>query len=157
MYNAILKADFESSQRVTQEQLEISYMELYRYVPELQTKFDETIKEIRVAEGRSHESVKTVLQRTLVHDLGDRTITLMKPDARQINIGNDLRIAATTEETRAHEEIEKTTRQLRGQMLCLINLPDEWLQDPAKRKAAVSDILSIRTCQPLPLPSPEEK
>jgi hypothetical protein len=144
MYNALQKARFESSKRIAEEELEISYMELYRYVPELQSTFDETIKKIREAEDSSHNRIESALQDTLRNDLGTTEFKHYDATARQIQLGNDLRGEVTAQKDQLHEQIEQTTRQLRAQMLCLINLPSETLRDPAKRKGAVSEIAAMR-------------
>jgi hypothetical protein len=144
MYDAQRKADFESSKRIAGEQLEISYMELYRYVPELQPKFDETINKIRTMEESSHDALESSLQKVLNDDIqGPKPGSPKTANRKQMDVGNDLRGEAKAEEARLHSEIETTTRQLRGQMLCLINLPDQTLRDPAERKVAVAKILSM--------------
>ena len=66
MYQAIQEADLRASERVSKEELETSYMELYRYIPELQKPFDDTIEQIKTKRRKpSHDDLKDALQQEL--------------------------------------------------------------------------------------------
>jgi hypothetical protein len=138
LFEALNKADFDSSKRTSDEQLEVAYVDLYRYVPELQSLFDQTIEKIKVAETKSH----THLAQSLQDKLFDPALLKLQ---RTPAIGNPLREEVSAERTRLHKEIEDITLSLRTKMLTLIQLPDEDLQDPTRRSAAVKIIIGSDT------------
>ena len=145
LYKGLQEANLKASERISQEELEISYMELYRYVPELQTPFDETISAIKKTEADSRTDLAAALQDQLPKSITgehlDACYTGSDSTSPQIPIGNDLRCIVYQNKEQTHEEIQKKTSQLRAQMLCVIKLPDGKLRDSPKRTDAVRRIL----------------
>jgi len=153
MYKGLQEAGLRASERISKEELETSYMELYRYVQELQNPFDDTITSIKQREQQSHDDLEDKLQ-TALGDCIQEAVTRKwllctnqndKPSTPpQIRIGNHLRIITGLQREQAHKAIEQITQTLRAKMLCVIRLPDDQLRDSPVRADAVKKILDAK-------------
>jgi hypothetical protein len=126
LVKGLKEAEAKSSQRVVDEQLQLSYMELYGYVPALQTLFDSTIDQIKGAEKDSHEQVSLSLQNIL---RDRKTLNLTNSP----EIGNPMRGKADTARKDLRLKIRSITEPLREKMLALIQMSDDDLANSIKR------------------------
>jgi len=139
LYRGLKDAESKASQRIIDEQLEISYMELYGYIPSLEPPFEKIRQGIKKAETDSHRRLEAALQCKI---LGPDSpgcpedpeyLTNMR-DRDSGRMGNALRGEAEVERKRLRVQIDEITSPLRTNMLRLIQLEDKKLLD----KAAVS-------------------
>jgi hypothetical protein len=132
LFDALRDAEGKASQRIVDEQLEISYMELYRYVPSLRPPFDKIKKEIEDAEKAPHRRLEIKLQNDI----------LLRKDLLRASVssamGEQLRVDAASERSALRAEIEGITKPLRDNMVKLINLEDQELIDSDKRAAVIA-------------------
>lgn len=135
LYRGCMDAESKSSQRIVDEQLQVSYMELYGYVPELQPVFDKTIREIKDAEAKSHESLMDQLQE-MVRNPEVQALTT-SPE-----IGNPMRYKITDSRKELADKIQETTGPLRTKMLRLIQLSDDQLADASERTRQIKRIIA---------------
>ncbi|MFZ0308576.1 MAG: hypothetical protein WAL89_10400 [Candidatus Sulfotelmatobacter sp.] len=131
LFDALKEAEGKASQRIVEEQLEISYMELYRYVPSLRPPFDKIKDEIGSKERASHRRLEVKLQ----EDMFDES--LLKATGSFV-MGKKLREDAQTERELLHQQIEQITQPLQENMLKLINLTDDELLDSRKRASVIA-------------------
>ena len=135
LYRGCMDAESKSSQRIVDEQLQVSYMELYGYVPELQPVFDKTIREIKDAEAKSHEELMDRLQEMA----RSRDIRALSTSPE---IGNPMRFKITDSRKALAAKIQETTGPLRSKMLQLIQLSDDQLADASKRTIEIKRIIA---------------
>ena len=135
LYRGYMDAESKSSQRIVDEQLQVSYMELYGYAPELQPVFDKTIAEIKDVEAGSHDELIGTLQQML----RDPKFLALSGSPE---IGNQMRFKITDSKKELNAKIQQTTRPLRSKMLRLIQLTDDQLADATKRSAEIKRIIS---------------
>ena len=96
LYTGMKVAEGTASQRIVDEQLEIAYMDLYGYVPNLKPPFDQIRENIQRAEQASHERLENKLQTI---DLQNRKALLSSDSA---TMGNLLRSDVESERVRLH-------------------------------------------------------
>jgi hypothetical protein len=144
MYKGLLKAGADASERIVKEQLQVAYMELYGYVPELQTVFDNTITSIKEAEASSHKELSKALQEQLPN------LELQRL-SDTVSIGNLLRKTVDLARLELRTKIRKIAAPLRAKMLALIQQPDDVLAD-IERRAKFTKELATRKDEPGVLP-----
>jgi hypothetical protein len=137
LYRGLMDAEAKASQRIGDEQLQISYMELYSYVPTLQTTFDQTISEIKIAETESHKVLADKLQSIL-----------RNPDILKLSdspaIGNELRSAARAARASLREQIQGIADPLRKKMVQFIQLGDGELANASRRSEIWDGMARVR-------------
>ncbi len=143
LYKGLMDAAAKASQRIIEEQLQIAYMELFAYVPELQKDFERVVPEIHEVEQRIHTKVEAELQAELFRLMSDEA-TLTKMKHPRIEIGNALRDVAWRRRQGLRSEIHNATMQLRNRMVELIERSDAELGD-AKTRAALVSVPAIET------------
>jgi hypothetical protein len=131
LFDALKDAEGKASQRIVDEQLEISYMELYRYIPALRPPFDKIKQEIGEAEKASHRRLEIQLQTDILN-------TELLQGTESVAMGKRLRDDTLRERATLHQQIQQITQPLRDNMLKLINLKDDELLDSYKRAAVIA-------------------
>ncbi len=132
LFDALREAEGKASQRIVDEQLEISYMELYRYVPSLRPPFDKIKDEIEEKEKASHRRLEKQLQNDILFEKELLEAT------ESVAMGERLRKDVQSERELLHRQIQQITQPLRENMLKLINLSDEDLLDSQKRASVIA-------------------
>jgi hypothetical protein len=140
LFTGLRKAEGVASQRILDEQLEISYMELYGFIPALRPPFDEIRQEIKKDEEASHRRLESTLQETLNNN------ELLR-NSDHAMMGNALRASVKAEREKLHQMIDQTTKPLRDNMLKLIHLSDAELSDPKKRDAQILIFQTVESSQ----------
>jgi len=127
LFLGLIEAESTASQRIVDEGLETSYMELYGYVPSLRPPFNQIRQAISDAEKESHQNLKKALQDKLHNQL-------LLHSSDSADMGNALRVIASEERQHLRQHIRGITDPLVGKILQLINLPAKDLADRKKRE-----------------------
>lgn len=131
LFLGLIEEESTASQRIVDEQLETSYMELYGYVPSLRPPFDQIRQRISAAEKQSHDRLKKALQDTLQNQ------ALLK-SSDSAEMGNALRGIAGAERGQLRKDIRNITDPLVDNILKVINLSDTDLADKNRRAAQIA-------------------
>jgi len=131
LFLGLIEEESTASQRIVDEQLETSYLELYGYVPSLRPPFDKIKQDISAVERTSHDRLIEALQDKM-------KVQRLLSSSDSSKMGNVLRTIVSDERKRLKQDIRNTTDPLVGKILQLINLPDNDLADPKKRAARMA-------------------